>query len=184
MCKCDCGNSKVVQARHLTDGSTVSCGCYAREQHSKHMKETISKDGTHFMSNTRIYRIWGNMNNRCDNPRNPAYDNYGGRGIKVCDEWKSFENFYDWAINNGYTDNLTIDRIDVDNGYNPDNCRWVGRDVQSNNKRTNRFFTFNGETHTLKEWSDIFNVSYKTVHARISRGWDFERAIFEPLHIA
>lgn len=113
------------------------------------------------------------MKQRCYNKNRDCYDNYGGRGIIVCDEWKdSFSNFYFWAIKNGYSDDLTIDRIDVDGNYEPNNCRWATRKIQDNNRRTNRYITIDGITHTLEEWIDIYGMSKNTVRQRIKRGWD------------
>lgn len=130
----------------------------------------------HDVINTRIYRIWGNMVNRCSNENNPNYHSYGGRGIKVCDEWLSFPEFYKWALESGYDKSLTIDRIDNDDGYYPENCRWATVDQQANNKRSNKFITYNGETHTIAEWAKILGVKYKALHSRLSLGWTVERA--------
>lgn len=136
------------------------------------------KDGR---TNTRLYRIYNNMKNRCYNERSNSYKNYGGRGITVCDEWKNdFKAFYDWAITHGYRDDLSIDRIDNDKGYSPDNCRWVTNYVQSNNTRRNNLITLNGETHTLKEWADHFGISEKTVRDRLKRGWSVGKSFTIP----
>lgn len=118
------------------------------------------------------------MRARCNNPKNHAYKNYGGRGITVCNEWdEDFKSFYDWAMNNGYKPNLSIDRIDNDKGYCPDNCRWATRIEQSNNRRMCRHIIYNEVDHTIAEWSRILNVPYRNLRERINRGdmQDFER---------
>lgn len=183
LCRCDCGNSKVVQGRHLRDGSTVSCGCYARENKSEIAKKYIApkRCDWHSLINTRIYRIWGNMVNRCTNKNNPVYDRYGGRGICVCDEWRAFTTFYDWTTHNGYNEELTIDRIDNNDGYNPENCRWVGLVEQENNKRNNVIVTYKDNDYTLSELGRKYNIPYKVLHNRIRLGWSVERAVEQPI---
>lgn len=123
------------------------------------------------------------MRDRCNIPSNHAYKNYGGRGIKVCDAWdNSFSTFENWAHSTGYSDELTIDRIDVDGDYSPENCRWATRKEQSNNKRNNCILTINGETKTLSEWSELSGISVSTIWARINvYGWDIKDAVFKPV---
>lgn len=126
---------------------------------------------------TRLYKIWGDMKNRCNNPNNTVFKFYGARNIGVCKEWEQFEPFRDWATNNGYTDELTIDRIDVNGNYEPSNCRWVTMKEQSRNKRNNHFVTYNNETHCLSEWAERYNINYKMLFKRLKSGWSFEKAI-------
>ena len=141
-------------------------------------KETSS---THGLSKTRIYKTYNSMKKRCYNENNSDYKHYGARGIKLCDEWigkDGFINFYDWSMKNGYQEHLTIDRIDVDGNYEPNNCRWVELKIQENNRTNNRIITFNGETHTLAEWSEITGINYNTLSTRIyQRNWDISRAL-------
>ena len=121
------------------------------------------------------------MKYRCSNPSRREYRIYGGRGIKVCDEWKEFESFMRWAVNNGYSEELTLDRIDNDGNYTPSNCRWASRRTQALNKSTNRYITHNGQTKTITQWATENNIPYYVLKKRIDiLNWDFERAISEP----
>lgn len=174
LCKCECGNMVSVTGSNLQTGHTGSCGC-SRKENPSQLK--------HGLSRTRIYRIWSLMKDRCNNPNSPAFANYGGRGIKVCDEWNgSVEAFNQWALENGYTDDMTIERIDVDMGYMPSNCKWIPRPEQNNNTRASRYIEYDGRTQSLASWCKEYGMPYKTVHARINRcGWDFERAITTPV---
>lgn len=122
------------------------------------------------------------MKTRCYNPSSNKYHAYGGRGIKVCDEWKnSFANFKKWALSNGYANNLTLDRINNNGNYEPSNCRWVTNKQNTNNTRRNRILTYNGENHTMSEWCEILGVKLQTLSARIYRGWSVEDAITKPI---
>lgn len=173
-CKCDCGKEKLISRNSLKQGDTLSCGCYKKE-----CRKGINK--IHGMTGTRVHRIWVSMKSRCYNPNNKKYPRYGARGITVCEEWKNtFLSFYDWAMNNGYSDNLSIDRIDVNGNYEPSNCRWVTNKVQANNKTTNKFVVYKGETKTVAEWADILNFDYYLVVRRIRLGWDVEKAFTTP----
>lgn len=171
-CACDCGNVCYVPTDKLTSGHTSSCGCYAKEiagdAHRKHGKQ-----------NSRIYNIWCKMKMRCNNPTDSAYKDYGGRGIKLCEEWHDFVPFYKWAMENGYKENLTIDRIDNNQGYSPDNCRWATTKEQNRNKRNNRYITAQGQTHILEDWSALTGISKKTIHQRLKRGWSEERSVLQ-----
>ena len=166
VCQCDCGNIKVVRADALISGATKSCGCIKKEQD----KINLSANHKHKMSGTRIYETWQDMKRRCYNKQNARYDRYGGRGITVCEEWlNDFQSFYDWAINNGYSDDLTIDRIDNDGNYEPSNCRWSTAKEQCNNRGSNINITIGNATKSLMCRCEIFNVDYKKVYARYKR---------------
>lgn len=131
----------------------------------------------------RLYRIWANMKSRCYNPKATRFNCYGGKGVSVCDEWRnSFQIFHDWAVANGYSDNLSIDRIDGNGNYEPGNCRWVQPEIQSNNLSVNRRITCNGTTRTLAEWSVITGINRRTIAARLDlRGWTIEQALMIPV---
>ena len=134
LCRCDCGNEKIIRANALKTGRTRSCGCLLSECSKKRMAKLMTKHGK---SNSRLYRVWASMKERCSSANNKGYDNYGGRGISVCDKWQEFEPFYKWAIANGYKKRLEIDRIDNDGNYEPDNCRWVTSKQNCRNTRKN-----------------------------------------------
>ena len=175
LCKCDCGNTINVLGIHLRSGHTVSCGCLR----AKTARETMT---THGQTGTRLHNIWKNMLERCTNPNHKNYLIYGGRGINVCDEWSSsFEVFFEWAVNNGYDDTLSLDRANVDMGYNPRNCRWITQKEQCNNTRRNINVEIDGETHTLKQWVEILGLNYGTIVSRVKRGWDPVDALKTPV---
>lgn len=139
-----------------------------------------NKDGTfaveHGQADTRLHIIWMSMRDRCSNPKHSRYPRYGGRGIKVCEEWHSFVPFYEWAIANGYDDTLTIDRVDPNGNYEPGNCRWVSNSVQQNNRCNNIRVSYAGETHTISDWARITGINYFTLRFRIKQGMPLERA--------
>ena len=166
LCKCDCGNEVLVSRDLLTGVKKKSCGCLRKEK-PNHF--------THLMSNTRVYRIWAEMIKRCNTPSSKSYSYYGGRGITVCDRWKSFENFYS-DMGNCPTD-FTLDRIDVNGNYEPSNCRWESRKTQSRNRRGNHMITFKNETHCLSEWAEIVGITRGALKQRLKRGWTLEHAL-------
>lgn len=177
LCQCDCGNTKEINASRLKSGKTKSCGCYKSEYERKIVNHTAFNK-THGMSDTRLYRIYNKMKLRCYSKTNHAYKDYGGRGITICQEWlDDFMNFYNWAMKNGYEDNLSIDRIDNDKGYDPENCRWVSKKVQANNTRSTIFLTCNGETKSASEWSEITGIPRDTITSRKRNGWSDEQCI-------
>lgn len=166
-CRCDCGNITVVRSDSLQSGRTKSCGCWKKEVDSK-KAHLLHK---HKMSDTRIYRTWQAMKARCYNPNDKRYKNYGGRGIVVCEQWRDdFRNFLEWALKNGYNNELTIDRINVNRNYEPSNCRWVNRKVQSNNRTSNITVKYNGNKLTLKQLSETIGLPYTTIYCRYRRG--------------
>lgn len=134
----------------------------------------------HNMKRTKIYRVWCSMKERCDNKNNKSYKNYGAKGIKVCEEWSNdFLKFYYWAINNGYKEGLTIDRINFNKNYEPQNCRWVTTKQQNRNYSKNRFMEYNGKKYCIVELSEKFNISYGTLLYRINAGYTLEEAIIK-----
>lgn len=178
-CQCDCPDKKIVyvHSSNLLNGNSKSCGCYAKDR----TRETRI---THGKRSTRLYSIYANMKNRCSNPNCNRYSLYGGKGIKVCDEWlNNFQSFYDWAMANGYSDELTLDRKDNSKDYCPENCRWSTMKEQQNNRTNNHFVEINGVVKTIHEWCDSkeYEASYSTVYGRISLGWDVVDAITRPI---
>lgn len=180
-CKCDCGNTVVVRGYQLKRGRSKSCGCYHIEQAQKQGRAKA----THHLSRTRLYNIWHDMIKRCYNKGHKGYQNYGGRGITICQEWlEDIATFYNWAMSNGYADDLTIDRIDYNGNYEPANCRWVSIKEQCNNTRKNHYITFNGETKTVSQWADALNIKAKTLLSRLNDyKWPIERALTEEVKV-
>lgn len=170
ICKCDCGNKKSIRGDILRGGRVKSCGCYHRDRSTKHGG-----------SNSRLYNIWQAMKKRCysNEDYSGKWENYKLNKVIVCDEWKdSFSIFREWAIKNGYKENLTIDRIDNYGNYEPSNCRWVTPKEQSLNRSSNRLVTMNGETKTLTQWSDELGINRSTVNSRINiLNWSIEEAL-------
>ena len=133
----------------------------------------------HGQRRTKLYGVWCTMKSRCNNKNTRSYKDYGGRGIKVCEEWfNSFGSFYEWSIQNGYKEGLQIDRIDNNGNYCPENCRWITRKENMNNTSKNVFLEYNGDTKTLSQWSDIVGTSEKLISERLKRGWSAEQALF------
>lgn len=136
---------------------------------------------THGMSHTRLHNIWLTMRQRCEKPNCSGYRKYGAKGIKVCNEWSSFEVFRDWAISNGYNDTLTIDRIDPFGNYEPSNCRWATQKEQQNNRTNNILLTYKGTTHSLSEWSSIASIPVRVLYDRHYRHWNIDRIFEQPI---
>ena len=179
LCKCECGNDTTVRIGDLGSGNTTSCGCYREEQSNKALIERSTTHGGH---GTRLYDIWHSMKQRCYYKKHIGYESYGGRGIKVCQEWKNdFSNFRDWANSSGYSKSLSIDRVDNDGNYEPNNCKWSTVKEQSNNRRSNRFLSHKGETKTLSEWADVLDINDNTLSMRLNSGWSVERTLEEPV---
>lgn len=171
LCRCDCGNEKTINGRDLRRGHVVSCRC-----------GIVSR--THGMRNTRIYKEWSGLKFRCSPNADANHKKwYFDRGITVCSEWEnSFESFMNWALSNGYQDNLSIDRIDNDGNYEPSNCRWVGRKIQANNTTTNNYIEYNGITKTLTEWAEETGIKRQAIARRINDlNWSMERALTTPV---
>lgn len=172
-CKCDCGNIVNKITWSIQRSPYANCGCVR-----------VCKGNTkHNLCYERLYGIYEKMKGRCFTPTDTSYKNYGGRGVKIADVWlgeNGFINFHDWAINNGYSNELTIDRINVDGDYEPSNCRWVNQKTQQNNRRNNRRITYNDQTHTIAEWANIKDMPYDRLQARIAHGWSIEDALNTP----
>lgn len=174
-CVCDCGNTVDATRTKLISGHTKSCGCLSRELASKNFYK-------HGFSDTRLQRIFSKMKRRCYNPDEPAYKYYGAKGITICDEWLNDPAlFYEWAMHNGYSDNLTIDRIDVYGNYSPGNCRWATKREQALNKTNNLIYEYNGKKQTEIEWAEEYKLNRSTLHNRLKRGWDIEKALTYPI---
>lgn len=173
LCHCDCGESAVVLNYNLLNGHTLSCGCLQRERAKEHAT-------SHGMSDDRLYRTWAHMKERCSNPNVRNYVDYGGRGITVCEEWKTYEPFAEWALSHGYTDSLTIERIDNEEGYSPDNCRLATPLEQASNKRSNHTFTIDGVTDTMTNWARKYGIKPTIVFDRLFDGWSEYEALTIP----
>ena len=175
-CICSCGNEVDVTGKDLRTGAVKSCGCLRIDKPNRR---------THGMANTPIYRKWSLMKTRCNNPNRDHYKWYGDKGIEVCAEWQNFENFYSWAMQNGYSDDLTIERIDINKGYNPSNCKWIPLKQQAFNKSNTRRLTFNGRTQSLTEWSIELGWKPWVLSTRLNKyHWSVEKALTTPLDVS
>lgn len=176
-CDCECGKTVEVFGIDLKSKKTRSCGCI-------HSEQLAQRNHKHGLAHDRLNNILRAMKQRCYNPKAKFYCNYGGRGIKICPEWldkeNGLENFYNWAIANGYKDNLTIDRIDNNGNYEPSNCRWATPKEQGNNTRANHLITYNGKTQTLTQWANEKRVKRCTLQMRLKRGWTIEKTLNTP----
>lgn len=186
LCECQCENKTrlVVRGGDLKNGHTKSCGCLKKISDIANIEKYNLNNGhvLHGQSNSRLYKIWIDMIRRCSNPKCKRYKDYGGKGIKVCAEWEnSFESFANWAISNGYSDKLTIDRINNDDGYCPNNCKWSTYQEQNFNKRNTVHVTYQDKIYTLLEIATIFNIPYKNVRDRYYKGWPIDKIISQPI---
>lgn len=169
-CKCDCGNTTYVKADNLANGHTKSCGCGQSKSNYKHG-----------MTKTRLHRIWQRMIRRCCDKNEISFKWYGAKGVTVCDEWlgeNGFVHFRDWSIKNGYTDELSIDRIDCSKGYSPNNCRWATRKQQDRNKSNSLMYEVNGKTKNLADLAEEYGIKYQVLYCRLKcYGWSIEEAL-------
>lgn len=174
LCQCECGNTKIVSEDNLKREHTKSCGCLIVEAARQRKTDSV------YSKSSKLYRKWTCMRERCRNPKSQNYANYGGRGVRVCDEWQDYLVFEKWAIQNGYNENhkrgeMTIDRIDVNGDYCPENCRLASAKTQANNTRKNRFLEMDGKRKTLSQWAETFGIPYDLMWNRINRGWSIEK---------
>lgn len=148
------------------------------------MRDYSKNNNPHFkhgLCKTRLYRIWGNAKSRCNDKKNPLFKYYGANGIGMCEEWsEKFQAFYDWAIANGYRNNLTLDRINTNGNYCPENCRWVDMKAQARNRKSNRIIEFRGEKKHIIDWAKTLGINLKTLYSRFDNGWDAEKALTTP----
>lgn len=177
LCKCECGNEKVVIQDQLASGSSKSCGCLPVDLgKAKAQPNAIRK------KYKRIYKTWLSMRTRCNNPTDQHHKNYHDRGITICEEWNTFEPFLKWSLENGYADDLTIDRIDVNGNYEPSNCRWATTTEQAWNRTNTRYFTIFGKKYRIDEIAEKFNIKIVTFIARVERyGYTPEEAVTVPV---
>ncbi len=174
LCLCNCGNKIVVQSNSLKSGNTKSCGCLFRE--GNNIKHGHTKNGRV----TLFYKVWDSMVQRCVNPNNKDYHNYGGRGITACKEWLKFENF-NKDMRNGWKPGLQIDRENNNQGYHPGNCQWVTTKINNRNKRNNNLITHDGKTQCLVVWAEEYQISYSTLWKRLYKyNWSIEKALMTP----
>lgn len=173
LCKCDCGNVIPANISKLKNGHTKSCGC-----NKEQVKEMIGNLNRKYKyPNKRLYSIFKLMHRRCTDPNDIRYSSYGGRGIKICKEWEDYDAFSEWALNNGYNSELTIDRIDVNGDYEPKNCRWITNQKQQNNRRNCHYIEYNGETHTVTEWARILNIPIGKFRWHIQHGKTIQQTL-------
>ena len=173
-CRCVCGKTLILPRGSLIKKEVKSCGCLTD-------KLINQANTTHGFSKTRMYHLWLNIKDRCLNSKSKSYKYYGQRGITICDEWKDdFLAFREWALANGYRDDLSIERIDVNGNYEPSNCTWIPISEQCKNTRWNKYYTLNGVTHSTVEWSILLGGTQCLVGKRLREGWDLERALTTP----
>lgn len=164
--KCNLCGAEVIRGSSATQSGRISCDCIKKVTHERN-----------YDRKSPLYNTYRAMLDRCYNPNSDGYEDYGGRGIYVCDEWQTYPAFEEWAYSNGWSEGLTIDRIEVNGNYEPSNCRWADKLQQANNTRRNRFYTYNGETLTMKQWADKIGISYYTLRNRLDGGWTIAEAV-------
>ena len=180
LCKCDCGNERLVTQKLFVSNHVKSCGCLKKESARINGKKSIK----HNDSFSPLYHSWSGMKSRCNNPNDKSYKNYGGRGITVCKEWNDeYLSFRNWAINNGYEKGLTIDRIDVNGNYEPSNCRWSTIKQQENNRRNNRYIEIDGVVHTMTQWAEMYGIPWATFQRRLDAGMSPKLALTKPIQV-
>ena len=186
-CKCECGGNTISRYWNLLNGISKSCGC--NRKLSAASGGVKRRNNPNFVvKSERLYKVYRSMRSRCFDKNHEAYARYGGRGITICQEWvDDYASFREWAMESGYNEKAkhkecTLDRIDNNGIYCPENCRWVSMKEQNNNRRSNRILMCRGESHTLSEWQDITGTSRRLIRDRLNMGWSPERAIFEPKH--
>ena len=175
-CLCDCGKETIVLTTNLTTNRIKSCGCLKNQK-------LIERSTKHNQRHTKLYEVWKTMKQRCFNPNHKSFHNYGGRGIIVCDEWKdNYQAFYEWSMNNGYKEGLSIDRINNDGNYEPSNCRWADRFTQNNNTRQNKPVVIDGVSKTIHQWAREYNIPVEIVRNRLyNKHWDIVKALTTPV---
>lgn len=178
LCRCLCGVEKIVNAQSLRTGRSLSCGCLATELRREQAAKMRAAKNTHGYYGSPTHRSWHAMLSRCTYPSVNGYENYGGRGITVCERWKKFENFL--ADMGERPPGTTIERKDNDQGYLPGNCRWATNKEQRRNCRQNRLITFNGRTMCVADWADLIGVGIGVLQNRLVKGWTIERALTQP----
>ena len=171
-CLCDCGNTAIIRKTRLTERSKIACGCQK------------GKWTRHCESNSKLYRVWDSMVMRCHNSNHRAYSRYGARGITVCNEWRDYVNFRNWAVSNGYTEGLTIERINNDLGYNPSNCCWATRKQQQNNRTACHYVFYRGQIKTITEWSESLGISTTSVYKLFKDNNEAKRVEYPASHSA
>ena len=176
LCKCDCGKEKTMYYYDVKSGKTRSCGCLLVES----CRANGLKSKRYSPEKSRLKRIWSGMKARCTDAKIEHYRDYGGRGITICKEWLEFEKFYNWAIINGYTNTLTLDRENVNGNYEPANCRFITMKLQQNNRRNNVFLEIDKKIMTATQWAEEYNIPSATLLWRVKHGWDSSEFFIEP----
>lgn len=209
LCKCECGNEKIIRGSHIKSGAIKSCGCLSKENSIKNARKMGLKYGKIYgkilgfkygkinskyiaikkypdlfnnKDYKRLYKIYQHMIERCYDKNSIRYKDWGGRGIIVCDEWKNdFKVFFNWALNNGYKNNLTIDRINNNGNYEPNNCKWATIKEQNRNSRNCNYFTYNNKTCCISEWAELYHIKYSILYSRLQKlNWSIEKALNTP----